>query len=118
MQTQKLAKILINMQYSKDLRESVANFLFVIKKNNLGYLLPSINKALSKIRKDEEEKNIEKIISPFLLEDTTEKELKEKYDLENTEQVIDKKMIAGFKIYTRNKIVDASLSTILKNFTK
>ena len=118
MQSQKLAKIILNMKEVKGENFSIANFLSVIKKNNLEYLLPSINKVLSKMKKDGESKDLEKIISPFLLEDTTKKELKDKYNLTNTEQIIDKKIIAGFKIYTKNKIVDASLDTILKNFNK
>ena len=118
MQSQKLAKIILNMKSADGASINIANFLSVIKKNNLEYLLPSINKVLSKIKKDEESKDLEKIISPFLLEDNTKKELEDKYKLTNTQQIIDKKIIAGFKIYTRNKIVDASIDTIFKNFTK
>lgn len=120
MQSQKLAKLLIKILNREDKNRviSVANFLEVIKSNNLNYLLPSINKYLEKIKRDDAEKSVEKIISPFQLETNTEKELKDKYKLENTIQVVDKKIVAGFKIYTRNKIVDASLDTILKNFTK
>ena len=120
MQSQKLAKLLIKLVDREDKSRaiSIANFLQVIKNNNLNYLLPSIHKFLEKIKRDEAEKSIEKIISPFELNKEVEKEIKDKYSLENSKQVIDKKIIAGFKIYTRNKIVDASLGTILKNFTK
>lgn len=118
MQSQKLAKLLLKLVDRKDKNRaiSVADFLQVIKNNNLNYLLPSIHKFLEKIKRDETEKSTEKIISPFELNKEVEKEIKDKYSLENSKQVIDKKIIAGFKIYTRNKIVDASLGTMLKHF--
>jgi F0F1-type ATP synthase delta subunit len=31
---------------------------------------------------------------------------------------IEKEMIAGYKLYSKDKIVDASLNTLLKKFTK
>ncbi len=115
MNSLKLARLLIEKNESKD---GLVNFLKVLDKNKLNYILPNILESLKKIDSKEKAENQEIIISSYALEKKTKDNLKEKYKLNNPENREDKSIITGFKIYTKDKIVDASLSTILKKFTK
>lgn len=115
MNSLKLARLLIEKNESKN---GLVNFLKVLDKNKLNYILPNILESLKKIESKEKIESQEIIISSYKLGKDTKERLAEKYELSSPENREDKSIITGFKIYTKNKIVDASLNTILKKFTK
>lgn len=113
MQTLKLVKLLLEKNGNTN---SLANFLKILDKNKLNYLLPNLLHSLEKIKIKDESENKEKIITAHTLSKEIRENISIKYKLNNPENIEDKNIITGFKIYTKTKIVDASLNTILKNF--
>lgn len=115
MNSLKLARLLIEINESKN---GLVSFLKVIDKNKLNYILPNILESLKKIESKELEENKEIILSSYKLGKETRENIISKYKLTKPENIEDRNIITGFKIYTKDKIVDASLNTILKKFTK
>ena len=111
-----ISKYIIKNQNSL---ESNLPILFdYIKKYKLEFLLPEILKNLEKHKNREIEINKNKLITPHKLSLENKESLESKYNLKIDEENLDKNIITGYKIYTRDKIIDASLDTLLKNFIK
>ncbi|MDQ5957476.1 MAG: synthase delta subunit [Patescibacteria group bacterium] len=85
-------------------------------KFDLDYLLPDV---LSKIKRynNREIKNSTVVLETSVnADEDTLKALENRYDLKIEKNQINKNIIAGYKIYSRDSIVDASIETLLKNF--
>lgn len=114
MNSKSLTKYIIKNRESLNFE---ALFLY-IKKFKLEFLLPNILKDLKKFEDREIKINKNTLITPHFLDQENKIKLQEKYNLKIDKELIDKKIITGYKLYTKEKIVDASLDTLLKNFIK
>lgn len=89
-------------------------FNLFVKKYNLQYLIPSVIDKLQKSNLRNIELNKIKLISPVNINEQNKKLIENKYGVEINEQIVDKRVIAGYKLYTKEKILDASLENLLK----
>lgn len=98
--------------------QSTKEILNIIKNKKLDYLLPSVFVLLKK-KADifilSEDVTIE---SPFELSSEAKKQVEMRVGEKITKERINKDMIAGFKVYTKNSIMDASLDNLLKQIIK
>jgi F0F1-type ATP synthase delta subunit len=116
MNSLKLANLLI--RNSKKDTFKISDFISVITKNKLEYLLPSIKIKLAKIQREQDFRNEIKIQTPHPVSKEIKEKIENVYNLKIEKEEIEKEMIAGYKLYSKDKIVDASLNTLLKKFTK
>ena len=89
-----------------------------IKKYKLQFLLPEVLKELNKNINREAEINRTKIVSAHKLDKDNISSLENKYNIKIDNEEIQSELVTGYKLYTKDKIVDASLNTLLKNFIK
>ncbi len=112
MNSLKLANLLISY------KENSKGFFSVISKNKLEYLLPSIKIKLEKIQDQETFREKVKIETPHALGDEIKQKIENIYNIKIEKEEIKKDIIAGYRLYSKDKIVDASLNTLLKNLIK
>lgn len=93
---------------------SVDNLFIYLKKYNLEFLLPDILKKIKKYNLRENKLNKVKVETPYKLDTQNKNSLEEKYNLKIEKEIINKDIITGYKLYTREKIIDASIDTLLK----
>ncbi len=86
----------------------------VIQKRNLSFLLPAALKLLKLKEEKEKFRNEVVLESAFEVSDENLKILEEKVGEKVEKKIINKNLVTGFKVYTRNRILDASLDTLLK----
>ena len=97
---------------------SVKEILGIAKKRHLDFLLPDVYKVLK--NKSERMQNLDEVVieSPFEMSSEARESVEKRVGLKIAKTRINKEMIAGFKVYTRDKILDASLDTLLKQIIK
>lgn len=83
-------------------------------KYNLTYLLPAIQKSSNKLIQKEKFANENRLLSPFILDEIVINKIEEKYKLKVDKREIKGEILAGYKLYTRDKVVDNTLSSIIK----
>ena len=94
--------------------EDNLNDLFkVLSKYNLNYLLIPILQKIQKLQNRELHINSSKLVSARPLDSQTLEMLENKYNLKFAKQKIDQNIIAGYKLYTKDKMLDHSLQLIL-----
>lgn len=96
----------------------VNNIFNYLKKYNLEFLLSDVLQKLKKYNQRENRISKNIVITSHKINQDTKDFLQNKYNIELKEEKIDSGLIAGYKIYTRDTIIDASLNTLLKNFKK
>lgn len=89
-------------------------FSLFVKKYNLQYLIPAVIDKLRKSDLREKEMNKVKIVSPVKLSQSNKELVESKYNVQIGEEIIDNRLVAGYKLYTRENILDASLENLLK----
>ncbi len=100
-------------------KTSNIKFLFeYIKIYKLELLLPNVLNNLQKIINREVHLNKNRLVSPYPISKENKDRLESGHKIKIDEESIDKDIITGYKLYTKDKIIDASLETLLKNFTK
>jgi F0F1-type ATP synthase delta subunit len=97
---------------------SVKEILEIAKKRHLNFLLPDVYKVLK--NKSERIQNLDEVVieSPFEMSPDARESVEKRVGLKIAKTRINKEMIAGFKVYTKDKILDASLDTLLKQIIK
>lgn len=90
----------------------------VVKKRHLDFLLPDVYKLLKAKNIRFSDMNEIIVESPFEIGDEAKQSIEKKLDLKIDKTKINKEMIAGFRVYTKDKILDASLDTLLKQIIK
>jgi F0F1-type ATP synthase delta subunit len=108
MNSKYLAKLIIDNQ------GNFQKVLEIVKKYKLEKLLPSTLSVIGKIQNREENRNKIKVESVVELDTNSKNEIEKLVNGKIDKLSIDKNLIAGFKVYTREKIVDASLANMLK----
>lgn len=92
--------------------------LDIVKKRHLSFLLPDVYKFL-KIKEVRLEGLDEIIVeSPFEMSSQAQEGIEKRLGLKIDKTRVNKELIAGFKVYTRDKILDASIDTLLKQIIK
>ncbi len=107
-----LAKVFI--KYENNTRE----ILSLVQRYKLESLLPAVIVYLEKLSTQESNRNMVVVESAFPLSENSKLSIEKMIKMKIDEQKVDSKLIAGFKIYTRDHIVDASLDTLLAPFAK
>ena len=97
---------------------NTALVLDIVKKRNLSFLLPQTLKYLKKKIIFNEIQNQISVETPFELSSEAQKHIENRVGLQIEKVKINKGLIAGFKVYTKDKILDASLDTLLKQIIK
>lgn len=89
-----------------------------LKKFKLEYLMSDVLTKLKKYNKREKENSKIILESPVQINNNTQSSLESKYNLKIEEFRTNQNLVAGYKLYSKDRIVDASIDTLLKNFTK
>lgn len=107
MNSKYLAKLILDNQ------DNLAKVMEIVKKYKLEKLLPSTLSVIKKIQNREENRDKVKVSSAVELNAESLKSIESlvQRKIDNTE--IDKSLVAGFKVFTREKIIDASLVNML-----
>lgn len=92
--------------------------LDIVKKKKLDFLLPKALEFLNKKRIFTETQDEVLLETPFETSDEARASIESKFGLKIQKQKVNKDMIAGFRVYTKNKILDASLDGLLKQIIK
>ncbi len=108
MNSKYLAKLILDNQ------DNFQKVLEIVKKYKLEKLLPSTLSVVDKIQNREENRNKIKVESAVELDTNSKNEIEKLVNGKIDKLSIDKNLIAGFKVYTREKIIDASLANMLK----
>lgn len=119
------AKFLANLIINNP--NNLEDIMILVKKYKLEALLPSIFSIIKKTIDQNKKQNSLKIETAFPLDEMAinkivsllKKEgVQVKTDTQFDEVIINKKLIAGFKVSSKDKIVDATLDTLLSPFYK
>ena len=105
MNSKYLAKLILDNQ------DNFAKVMQIVEKYKLEKLLPSTLNVIKKIKSREENRNQVKVESAVELNSQSLKSIE---SMINMKISIDKSMIAGFRVHTRDKVIDASLVNMLK----
>ncbi len=107
MNSKYLAKLILDNQ------DGFAKVMEIVKKYKLEKLLPSTLRMIKKIQNREENRDKVRVSSAVELNAESLKSIESliQRKIDNTE--IDKSLVAGFKVFTREKIIDASLANML-----
>jgi len=92
--------------------------LEIVKKRKLEFLLPKVLQVLNKKATFSEQQNQIILETPFKTSSEAKKKVEEKLGLKIGVEKINKSLIAGFRVYTKDKILDATLDTLLKQIIK
>jgi F0F1-type ATP synthase delta subunit len=107
-----LAKVFIQNE------NKTTEILSLVQRYKLESLLPAVSVYLKKLSSQESNRNRVIVQSAFALNENSKLSIEKLLDTKIDEVQVNGKLIAGFKAYTRDKIVDASLGTLLAPFAK
>ncbi len=108
MNSKYLAKLILDNQ------DNFAKVMQIVEKYKLEKLLPSTLNVIKKIKSREENRNQVKVESAVELNSQSLKSIESMINMKISKTNIDKSMIAGFRVHTRDKVIDASLVNMLK----
>jgi F0F1-type ATP synthase delta subunit len=109
MNVDKLAKYLIANP------DKVSSFLDLVHKYKIEMLLTSLRERIGKMIRSEELRSETKLITARKIDNELKKKIEANYQTQIVNHEVDNELIAGFKMYTRDKFIDASFSNLIKS---
>lgn len=109
---EKIVKYII--QQDKEYQFDIRVLNNVLSRYGLLSLLPKILIRLQKAQDIQKQKSNTTILSPFELNQDLEKQIQQIFQVNTTKTIISKDVLAGFKAYNADKILDMSLSSLIK----
>lgn len=107
-----LAKVFI--KYENNTKDIIS----IVKRYRLESLLPAVMVYLEKLSRQERDRNKVVVQSAFALNENSKLSIEQMIHAKIDHVQVNKKLIAGFKVYTKDHIVDASLDTLLAQFAR
>jgi F0F1-type ATP synthase delta subunit len=105
-----IIKFIIKENKTLDIKVLVS----VLQKYRVLSLLPIILKRLEKELLLQQQHNITTIQAPFALDETSKQKIQTIFNVDSIKEVISPNILAGFRAYNGDKILDLSLESIVK----